>query len=88
MTVADKSVLLISSDRSVNDAIGSALSGLKGLHLQTEPSTLAGLNGKAVQLAKGRDVIIFESIVMGLATAPPYTPLCKSRLGPVTSTSI
>lgn len=61
MTVADKSVLLISSDRSVNDAIGSALSGLKGLHLQTEPSTLAGLNGKAVQLAKGRDVIIFET---------------------------
>ena len=25
---------------------------------------------------------------MGFATAPPYTPLCKSLLGPVTSTSI
>ena len=32
--------------------------------------------------------IILHSIVAGLATAPPYTPLCRSRFGPVTSTSI
>lgn len=61
MTGSNKSVLLISPDRMVTDAIGSALAGLQGLQMKTEASTLAGLNGKAAQLAKGRDVIIFET---------------------------
>lgn len=61
MTGNGKSVLLISPDRMVTDAIGSALSGLPGLQMKTEASTLAGLNGKAAQLARGRDIIIFET---------------------------
>ena len=61
MTGPTKSVLLISPDATVSDAIGAALSGLKGLQIRTEASTLAGLNGKAAQLAQGRDIIIFET---------------------------
>ena len=61
MTGIAKSVLLISPDAAVSAAIGVALSGLQGLQIRTEPSTLAGLNGKAAQLAQGRDIIIFET---------------------------
>ena len=61
MTGPAKSVLLISSDATVSNAIGVALSGLQGLQIKTEASTLAGLNGKAAQLAQGRDIIIFET---------------------------
>ena len=61
MTGPTRSVLLISPDAAVSDAIGVALSGLKGLQIRTEASTLAGLNGKAAQLAQGRDIIIFET---------------------------
>ena len=61
MTATAKSVLLISPDAAVSDAIGEALSGLQGLQIRTEASTLAGLNGKAGQLARGRDIIIFET---------------------------
>ena len=61
MTGITKSVLLISPDAAVSAAIGVALSGLQGLQIRTEPSTLAGLNGKAAQLAQGRDIIIFET---------------------------
>ena len=61
MTGPTKSVLLISPDAAVSAAIGVALSGLQGLQIRTEASTLAGLNGKAAQLAQGRDIIIFET---------------------------
>ena len=61
MSGIGKSVLLISPDAAVSDAIGVALAGLKGVKVRTEASTLAGLNGKAASLAEGRDIIIFET---------------------------
>jgi len=61
MAAQDKTLLLISPDASVRDAVGSALAGVKGLKVSTEASTLAGLNGKAAQMAKGRDIIVFEA---------------------------
>ncbi len=61
MTGKNKSILLISPDASVSAAIGGALAGLDGLDLHTEVSTLANLNGKAMALATGKDVIIFET---------------------------
>ena len=35
-----------------------------------------------------KEAIILLKILIGFATAPPYKPECKSRFGPVTSTSI
>ncbi len=61
MSGKGKSVLLITPDASVSDAIGSALAGLDGVNVRTEPTTLAGLNGKAAYLARDRDIIIFEA---------------------------
>jgi pilus assembly protein CpaE len=55
------SVLLLSADAAVSEAVGSALAGVKGLTMRTEAATLAGLNGKAVPLSEGRDIIIFET---------------------------
>ena len=34
-----------------------------------------------------KEAIIFDKILIGFATAPPYKPECKSLFGPVTSTS-
>ena len=61
MTGKGKSVLLISPDAAVSDAISVALAGLDGIRIRTETSTLADLNGKAASLAQGRDIIIFET---------------------------
>ena len=46
------------------------------------------VNAADSNLHSETDPIILAKIVIGLATAPPYTPLCKSLLGPVTFTSI
>lgn len=61
MTTQDKTLLLISPDAAVRDAVGSALAGVKGLKVATESATLAEMNGKAAQIARGRDIIVFEA---------------------------
>ena len=61
MSGVGKSVLLISPDVAVSDAVCLALAKVKGLQVQTEMSTLAGLNGQAAFVAKGRDIIILET---------------------------
>ena len=61
MTGTGKSILLISPDAALSEAIKGALSGVTGVNMRTEVSTLAGLNGKASQLAVDKDLIIFET---------------------------
>jgi pilus assembly protein CpaE len=61
MSGTGKSVLLISPDTAVSSAIERALARMPGVDLRTEASSLLGLNGKAAVLAKGRDIIIFET---------------------------
>lgn len=56
-----RSVLLITPDAEVSDVIEVALAGMPGIDLRTEVSSLVGLNGKAAVLARGRDIIIFET---------------------------
>lgn len=61
MTDKAKNVLLISTDAAVGAVVGKAIAGMEGMKLRTEPTTLAGLNGQAAQLAADKDVIIFET---------------------------
>ena len=56
-----RSILLLTPDAEVTQAIGGALAGIEGLKLRAEPSQLTALNGKAVAMAAGKDVIIFET---------------------------
>jgi pilus assembly protein CpaE len=58
---SQKQVLLITPDAAVKDAIQSALTGLTGVNVRTEVSSVAGLNGRMAQVAADKDIIIFET---------------------------
>lgn len=61
MTAKDKSILVISPDVAVSDAIGGALAAEPGIHFSAQTSTLAGMNGRAVKMMSDHDVILFQT---------------------------
>ena len=61
MKVPVKSILVITPDAAVSQAIGSALGGDPGLKVETKASSLTQLNGKAVKFAQEHDFIIFDT---------------------------
>lgn len=56
-----KSILVITPDVSVSQAITVALGGESGLKIDTKAASLTQLNGQAVKFAQEHDVIIFET---------------------------
>lgn len=60
MTTKARSILLLTPDAEMTSAIGGALAGLEGMKLRSEPAQLTAMNGKAVSMAAGKDVVIFE----------------------------
>ncbi|OYX42322.1 MAG: hypothetical protein B7Z02_12325 [Rhodobacterales bacterium 32-67-9] len=61
MTTTTKSMLVIAPEASVSEAIGKSLSGDKGVRVDTQTSTLAGMNGRAVKALADYDVILFQT---------------------------
>ncbi len=61
MIGTNKSILLISTDVAVTDAISHAISGMEGVNMQSDAVQLTALNGRAVALAADKEIIIFET---------------------------
>ncbi|MCV2865633.1 AAA family ATPase [Defluviimonas sp. WL0075] len=61
MKVPMKSILVITPDKAVSQAIGAALGGDPAIKLDTKSSTLTQLNGQAVKFAQEHDFIIFDT---------------------------
>lgn len=61
MSGTGKSILLISTDVAVTDAISHAISGMDGVDMQSEATQFNALNGRAVALAADKEIVIFET---------------------------
>ena len=66
----------VSSDPNSKEAMAQAAEYLKNRLIEQ------GVDKVEIYPTAGHPIVYAEKI-----TAPPYTPECKSRLGPVTSTS-
>lgn len=58
-----RSILVISPDNTVSNAITAAVAALPNLSLHAETSGLAQMNGKAVQMASSHDLIVVQTNV-------------------------
>ncbi len=61
MTVTTKSMLVIAPEASVSEAIGKSLSADPGVRVDTQTSTLAGMNGRAIKAMADYDIILFQT---------------------------
>lgn len=61
MTQNDKDIVLISEDTQFNDRIGAILGRQPGFAVTRCNASLAGMNGKAVELAKSSELVIFKA---------------------------
>lgn len=60
MTVTTKNMLVIAPEASVSEAIGKSLSADPGVRVDTQTSTLAGMNGRAIKAMADYDIILFQ----------------------------
>lgn len=60
MTVTTRSMLVIAPEASVSEAIGKSLSADPGVRVDTQTSTLAGMNGRAIRAMADYDIILFQ----------------------------
>jgi pilus assembly protein CpaE len=56
-----KSVLIISPDPELSAWLSGSVDKKAGVRIDTETATLSGLNGRAVEMAKGYDVVLFQT---------------------------
>ncbi len=61
MTATTKSMLVIAPEASVSEAIGRSLAADPGVRVDTQSSTLAGMNGRAVKAMAEYDIILFQT---------------------------
>ncbi|WP_167852629.1 AAA family ATPase [Pseudotabrizicola sediminis] len=61
MTVTTKTMLVIASEASVSETIGRTLAAEPGVRVDTQSSTLAGMNGRAVKAMADYDVVLFQT---------------------------
>ena len=55
------SILLISAEKDISDAVGAALEAIEDVNLKREDSSVSKLNGTAVQMASDHDIVIFAT---------------------------
>lgn len=56
-----KAVLIISPDSALSDWLSRSVDVRPGVRIDTETATLAGLNGRAVEMVKDYDVVLFQT---------------------------
>ncbi len=61
MTAPTRSILVISPDRSVTDAITASVAGLPNLRIMAETNQLSAMNGYASKFVRGHDVVVFQT---------------------------
>ena len=61
MTNPTRSVLVISPDLQISNAIGTALSSMADVKVDVESASLSGMNGRASKLAANYDVVLFQT---------------------------
>jgi len=79
MKMKSKSILVISPEQSVSDAIGTALSDNSDIRIDTEASTLSQINGKAVKMAADYDIVLFQTSSESDADISAIQALTKDR---------
>lgn len=79
MTPTPRSILVVSPDPEVSSAVSQALSPRAGWRVDTEPSTLAQMNGKAVKVAGNYDMILFTAGAGDLADIGALQALAAGR---------
>ena len=79
MKMKSKSILVISPEQSVSDAIGTALSDNSDIRIDTEASTLSQINGKAVKMAADYDIVLFQTSPESDADISAIQALTKDR---------
>ncbi|MBV1867310.1 MAG: AAA family ATPase [Marinosulfonomonas sp.] len=79
MKMKSKSILVISPEQSVWDAIENAVSDTPDVRVDTEASTLSQINGKAVKMASDYDVVLFQTSDDGDADINAIQALAKDR---------
>lgn len=55
------SILLISAEKDISDAVGAALGAIEDVSLKREDNSVSKLNGAAVQMASDHDIVIFAT---------------------------
>lgn len=61
MTVKTKSMLVIAPEASVSEAIGRSLAADPSVRVDTQTSSLAGMNGRAVKAMADYDIVLFQT---------------------------
>ncbi len=61
MTTPTRSILVISPDRNVTDALAATVAGLPNLRMKAETNMLSAINGYASKLVVGHDVVVFQT---------------------------
>lgn len=60
MSQTATSIILISDDTTISDAVRGAILPEDGVSIDVHPTTLAAVNGKAVKMANEHDLIVFR----------------------------
>ena len=68
MAQGDKDIVLISEDAAFNDRLGAILAGQPGFAVTRCDASLARINGKASDLAKVSELIVFKATPAALAS--------------------
>ncbi|WP_127903639.1 AAA family ATPase [Solirhodobacter olei] len=61
MKQVPRSMLVISPDRTVAKAISDAVLSVPNIRLDSEIGTIGSVNGRAVRLLSGRDIVLFQA---------------------------
>jgi Flp pilus assembly CpaE family ATPase len=77
--MSKSSILLISADEKIADAVSAALSSLENTEISLEASTVSGLNGTAVKMAQKHDVVIFATDPSNAADLAAIEALTEQR---------
>ena len=72
-------ILLISAESDVSDAVGEALSSIEDISIKREDSSVAKLNGAAVEMASSHDIVIFATDPSNAADLSAIEVLTEQR---------
>jgi pilus assembly protein CpaE len=78
MAQGDKDIVLISEDPAFNDRLGAILGNRPGFAVTKYNASLAGINGKATELAKDSELIVFKATHNALDEAEALRALIAS----------
>ena len=79
--VARKSILVIATETGVVEAIGAAMGANGAVRVDSQPTTLAGMNGRAIKALGDYDLILFQTSPDDEADLAAIRTLAEARRG-------